>query len=188
MRERRSKKYPSGGTVFRGRNGFRRAWMGENAEKRIAAFFACAVFGRQRVRQIAVVFFRPGMVSHGTWPLPDGRAIFVRQVFFCPALPGRVSMKAVTMAMESVMQMYRQSVFAAVAIPGTSRGLPESFGPDPSRARVRCMQPLPATAAVRESGGVWDVSVASGGARAEDGTEKVFDTGAGQGNVAPEGE
>ena len=87
--------------------------MGENAAKRIAAFFACAVFGRQRVRQVAVVFFRPGMVSHGTWPLPDGRAIFVCQVFFCPALPGRVSMKAVTMAMESVMQMYRQSVFAA---------------------------------------------------------------------------
>lgn len=97
-------------------------------------------------------------------------------------------MKAVTMAMESVMQMYRQSVFAAVAIPGMSRGLPESFGPDPSRARVRCMKPLPATAAVRESWGVWAVSVAAGGAREEDGTDKVLATGAGEGNVAPEGE
>ena len=97
-------------------------------------------------------------------------------------------MKAVTMAMESVMQMYRQSVFAAVAMPGTSHGLPESFGPDPSRARVRCMKPLPATAAVRESGGVWTVSVAAGGAREEDGTDKVLATGAGGGSVAPEGE
>jgi hypothetical protein len=40
--------------------------MGENAEKGIAAFFACAVFGRRRVRQAAAMFFRSGMVLHGT--------------------------------------------------------------------------------------------------------------------------
>lgn len=159
------KKCPSGGTVFRDCDGFRRAWMGENAEKGIAAFFACAAFGWRRVRQAAAVFFRSGMISHGTWPLPEWPGYTRASGFFLSGFARQVSMKAVTMAVESVMQIYRQSVFAAVAMPGTSRGLPESFGPDPSRARVRCWKPVAGNGAVRKRG--CGRIRAAGGAREE---------------------